>query len=298
MKSFWVRSSTWIAVWLLAAATSLASDRQSGPFDVRVEADIPYAAVDGVKLLLDLHRPANVENPPLVMFIHGGGFRNGDRKRCKLAWIAEHGYAVASIEYRLSGVARFPAQIHDCKGALRWLRAHQQELGVDATRVVVAGTSAGGNLAALLAVSGGVDELEGTTAGHLEQSSRVEGAIDYYGPTDFLFRSKTQPAKTDDPAGSIYQLLGGPVRENRAAARLASPIHHVGPGDPPLLILHGDQDEVVFLAQSERLAEAYRAADLDVHLHVAAGEGHGWKGPTNAERELVLGFLDKCFRSD
>lgn len=289
----------WSILWT-SLLTSLERTTAGEPdiYPVRVVADIPYAEIDSVKLLLDLHRPENVEDPPLVLFIHGGGFRSGDRRRCKLAWIAQYGYAVASIEYRLSGVARFPAQIHDCKGALRWLRAHQKELGIDATRVVAAGTSAGGNLAAMMATTGSVEALEGTTAGHLDQSSHVQGAIDYYGPTDFIYRAETQPAKTDDPAGSIYQLLGGPVRENRDAARLASPIDHVDPGDPPLLILHGDEDEVVYLAQSERLAKAYREKRLDVQLHIVEGEGHGWNGPSDTERQLVLNFLAARLRTD
>ena len=154
----------------------------------------------------------------MVIFIHGGGWKNGDRTRCRLAWVAEHGYAIASVEYRLSHEAQFPAQIHDCKGALRWLRAHQDQYGYDSKRVVVAGTSAGGHLAALLGTSGDVDALEGTSIGHSDQSSRVQGIIDYYGPTDFILRSKTHPEKTEDPDGSVYKLLGGPVSEKQDLA--------------------------------------------------------------------------------
>ena len=114
------------------------------------------------------------------MFIHGGGWKGGARSNSKLNWVAGHGYAVASIEYRFSQEALFPAQILDCKGALRWLRAHQKEYGYDASRVVVAGTSAGGHLAALTGTSGDVEDLEGDTGGNADQSSRVQGVIDYY----------------------------------------------------------------------------------------------------------------------
>ena len=207
--------------------------QESAPYAVREKPDLIFAKPGGVELLLDLHLPVGVENPPLVMFIHGGGWTSGDRKRCDLKWVAQSGYAVASIEYRMSQEARFPAQIHDCKGALRWLRAHQKELGYDASRVVVAGMSAGGHLAALMGSSGGVTELEGTTAGYPDESSAVQGVIDYFGPADFILRAKNQPRNTDQPKGSVYKLLGGPVGANAELARLASPVSHIGPGDPP-----------------------------------------------------------------
>jgi len=264
--------------------------------EVTIHADIPFTEVDGVELLLNLHLPKNVDNPPLVMFIHGGGWKNGDRSRCRMCWVATSGYAVASIEYRLSHEGTFPAQIHDCKGALRWLRAHQDKYGYDAERVVVAGTSAGGHLAALMGTSGGVTQLEGTTAGHTDQSSLVQGAIDYYGPSDFILRAKNQPSKTDDPKGSVYQLLGGPVSQNQDKARLASPAFHVDSSDPPLLIIHGENDKTVHLAQSKRLAALYKDKNLDVQLRVEPGKGHGWRPPSEDEKSQVLNFLEKQLR--
>lgn len=260
--------------------------------DVELLEKIEFAKPDDVSLLLDLHMPKGVENPPLLMFIHGGGWKSGDRKRCRLSWVAKHGYAVASIEYRLSQESLFPAQIQDCKGALRWLRAKAGEYGYDASKVVVAGTSAGGHLSALMGTSGGVAALEGKTAGYAEQSSRVQGVIDYYGPSDFVKRSENQPTKTDKPDGGVYRLLGGPVQENLEAARVASPATYISEDDPPLLILHGDKDKTVFLDQSEWFAKLYTEAGLDVHLEVFEGAGHGWPR-TPREKELVLDFLAK-----
>lgn len=254
--------------------------------------EIEFAKPDGVSLLLDLYLPKGVESPPLLMFIHGGGWQSGDRNRCRLNWVAQHGYAVASVEYRLSDEALFPAQILDCKGALRWLRAKADDYGYDASRVVVAGTSAGGHLAALMGTSGGVAALEGSTAGNAEQSSRVQGIIDYYGPSDFVKRSENQPAKTDEPKGGVYRLLGGPVKENLDAAREASPATYISEDDPPLLIFHGDEDKTVYLDQSEWLFKLYGEAGLDVHLEVVKGSGHGWKR-TPPEKEFVLTFLAK-----
>ena len=280
-----------LAAVAVAAQVCPETARAQKAYPVTVQKDVRFASPNDVDLLLNLHLPDGVENPPLVMFIHGGGWKNGDRTRCRLAWVAEHGYAVASVEYRLSHEALFPAQIHDCKGALRWLRAHQNEYGYDASRVVVAGTSAGGHLAALMGTSGDVAELEGTTVGHPDQSSRVQGVIDYYGPTDFILRSKTNPAKTEDPKGSVYLMLGGPVTEKQDLARLASPAAHVSDDDPPLLILHGEKDKTVYLPQSERLKEVYESQGLPVTLHVEPGAGHGWSPTSDKERRHVLEFL-------
>lgn len=267
-------------------------------YEVEKTDGIVFAEPDGVKLLLDLHLPKGVENPPLVMFIHGGGWKGGARSNSKLNWVAKHGYALASIEYRLSQEALFPAQILDCKGALRWLRAHQQKYGYDASRVVVAGTSAGGHLAALMGTSGDVADLEGETGGNADQSTRVQGIIDYYGPSDFVERSKNQPSKTDHPEGGVYKLLGGPVKENLEAARRASPSTYISKGDPPLLILHGDKDKTVFLDQSEHFEKLYDDAGLDAHLHVLEGKGHGWKGASDEEKKLVLDFLRRILKSN
>lgn len=255
---------------------------------------ILFAQPDGVELLIDLRLPEEVESPPLVMFIHGGGWQNGDRFRCRLSWLVKHGYAVASIEYRLSDEALFPAQIHDCKGALRWLRANAGKYGYDAEKVVVAGTSAGGHLAALMGTSGGVENLEGTTAGNLEESSHVQGVIDYYGPSDFVKRSENQPSKTDEPEGGVYRLLGGPVKANLEAAKIASPATYISKKDPPFLIFHGDKDKTVFVDQSEMFEEGLKKAGLEVHLEIIKGAGHGWKHSA-AEETLVLGFLERVF---
>lgn len=260
--------------------------------EVKTVEGVEFAKPEGVSLLLDIHIPQTAEDPPLVMFIHGGGWKAGTRKNCRIAWVVEYGYAVASVEYRLSQESLFPAQIHDCKSALRWLKANASRYGYDASRVVVAGTSAGGHLAALLGTSGEVAALEGSVTEHGDYSSRVDGFISYYGPSDFVKRSKNQPWKTDEPEGSVFKLLGGPVAENVEAARLASPAIHVTPDDPPALIFHGDKDRTVFLDQSENLEAVYQEAGLEVHLEVVQGAAHGWKR-TDREEQLVLEFLEE-----
>lgn len=257
-------------------------------------ADIVYATVAGQELKMDLYLPKDVKKPPLVVFIHGGGWKGNSYKSCQTPWLTEHGFAVASIGYRLSQVAVFPAQIHDCKGAVRWLRAHADQYGYDTARTGVAGTSAGGHLALLLGVTGGVAQYEGTVGGNLDQSSAVQAVADYYGPADFILRSQTQPSKTEAADGTVRLLIGGPVKENEELARFASPAFQVGAGDAPLLILHGDQDKTVYLDQSQRMETAYQEAGLEVTLQIVPGGGHGGAAHfTPAYRDIVAKFFRK-----
>ncbi|MBI1371965.1 MAG: alpha/beta hydrolase fold domain-containing protein [Phycisphaera sp.] len=260
-------------------------------------ADLLVAKVNDVELRLDLYMPKDTPNPPLVVFIHGGGWHANSYKKCLTPWLTESGFAVASIGYRLTDKATFPAQIHDVKGAVRWLRAHAKEYGYDVTRVGVAGTSAGGHLATLLGVTAGNKELEGDIGGNLDQSSRVDAIVDYYGPMDFVLRSQTQPSKTESPKGPVYGLLGGPASKNLELARLASPAFHVTKDDPPLLIIHGDKDTTVLHDQSQRILDVYKEVGLDASLEIVPGAGHGGKECFDAAyREKVAAFLNKHLR--
>ncbi len=260
--------------------------------------DLEYAEVDGNKLQLDLFLPANAKNPPLVVYIHGGGWRSGSRKENPLKWLVARGYALASIEYRLSSVAVFPAQIHDCKGAIRWLRAHTAEYGYDAGRIAVTGTSAGGHLAVLLGTSGDEPDLEGKVGGNLDQSSRVQAIVDYYGPTDFVLRSTDQPKETEQKGGKVYSMLGRAVQSDLELAKQASGAFHVTQDDPPLLIFHGTADRTVLQNQSHRLRDAYTTAGLPVEFQTVEGAGHGGPGfwtPDN--RELAGKFIDRWLKA-
>lgn len=237
--------------------------------------DLVFAKVDGQELKLDLYLPESETKAPLVVYIHGGGWRKGSYKSCRTAWLAEHGFAVASISYRLTDKAIFPAQIHDCKGAVRWLRAHADKYGYDAKRIGVVGTSAGGHLSLMLGVTAGDTAMEGSVGGNPEQSSRAAAIVDYYGPSDFVLRAGNQPSKTQTPDSPVFLLLGGPAGSLRKEARFASPAYHVTSDDPPLLILHGDKDATVKLDQSERMLAAYEKFGLPVKLEVVPGAGHG-----------------------
>ena len=156
--------------------------------------DIEFAKIKDHSLKLDLYLPEKAKESALVVWIHGGGWQKGSKNDCKVKWLTEHGYSVASISYRLSQIAKFPAQLHDCKGAIRWLRANSSRYGYKTNHIVVAGSSAGGHLAALIGTTSGNQRLEGDVGGNLNQRSSVSAIIDYYGATDFILRSKTQPS--------------------------------------------------------------------------------------------------------
>ena len=256
--------------------------------------DIEFAKVGGQSLKLDLYLPSKPKNAALVIWIHGGGWRKGTKEKCFITWLPEHGYAVASISYRYSNIAKFPAQLHDCKGAVRWLRAHTKQYGYSPDKFYVAGASAGGHLTALMATTSGHKKLEGTTGGNLKQSSAVQGAIDYYGATDFILRSKTQPSRANEKGSVVYDLLGGGAHEKIESAKLASACYHISKDDVPLLIFHGTKDKTVLIDQSQAIEKKYREAGLSVEFHAIKDAGHGgniFYSGENANR--LLKFLKK-----
>ena len=259
-----------------------------------IHQDIEFANVDGHSLKLDLYSPAETKNAPLVVWIHGGGWKAGSKSNCPISWLVDDGFAVASISYRLTDKAIFPAQIHDCKAAIRWLRANADKHVFSTAKIAVSGSSAGGHLAALVGTSGGVKELEGTIGGNLEHSSRVDAVVDFYGATDFELRSKTQPHRANEEGSVVYRLLGGGADKKVELAKQASAAFHVSKDDPPFLVFHGGSDKTVLIDQSERINEVYTKAGLPIALHVLKGSGHGGKEFYAGERRgLIRAFLAK-----
>ena len=265
--------------------------------DMRMERDLEFAVVDGQSLKLDFYFPKKAKGSSLVVWIHGGGWQGGSKEKCEVKWLTQHGFTVASISYRLTDKAIFPAQIHDCKAAIRWLRANADRYGYRIDKVGVAGSSAGGMLAALVATSGDVRQLEGTVGGNAGHSSRVQAAIDYYGATDFILRSKTQPQRANEPGSVVFKLLGGGADKKTDLARLASAAFHVTDDDPPLLVIHGQDDQTVLLDQSERINEVYTKAGLPIDFRVLQGAGHGGKQFYAGEMQrLAIDFLKRTLR--
>ncbi len=268
---------------------------------LNITRNVEYAKVGDVSLKLDLYIPVYENDkrqkpPQLVVWIHGGGWRAGSKNHCPLAVLTGHDYAVASISYRLSNVAKFPAQIHDCKGAIRWLRANAKKYGYDAKRIGVSGGSAGGHLVSLLGTSAGVKELEGNVGGNSDYSSAVQAVVNFYGPTDFAAFIKANPSMAK-PSSPVSLLLGGTVEEKQKLAAQASPATHVGKNDAPHLLIHGDSDRLVPPSQSELLHKLYQEAKLDSTLHIIEGAAHGGRSFHDAKRRaMVRAFFDKHLR--
>jgi len=259
------------------------------PEGVNAHRDLEYVEKGHARNKLDLYLPKSETPLPLVVWVHGGAWQAGDKDNCPALFLTEKGYAVASVNYRLSQHAVFPAQIEDCKAAVRWLRANAKKYNLDADHFGAWGSSAGGHLVALLGTSGGVKDLEGE-AGNLDQSSRVQCVVDYFGPTDFI-----QMGGKHDKAGSPEsKLIGGAVPENKAKAQRANPVAYVDKDDPPFLIVHGDKDPAVPYTQSVLLEESLKKAGVEVELVTIKGGGHG--GPdffAPAKRKQVEEFLAK-----
>jgi acetyl esterase/lipase len=277
-------------------------------------ATLAYATLGGRALELDLYVPSGGEAPyPVVVWLHDGGWLTGTRALPAFVEpLLDRGVAIASIDYRLTTEAglygsvgvTFPAQLHDVKGAVRYLRANAASRDLDPRRIGAWGSSAGGHLAALAGTSGGIAALEGEVGGHLAVSSRVQAVVDYYGPTDLfeLAPDVTTPPGTivahDPPTAPASLLLGfsqqgqgiGTLRANRAnpatpfppfvaLAIAANPITHVDALDPPTLIVHGSADNQVAFRQSERLRTALAAAGVPVELVAVPGASHGGFAP-------------------
>ncbi|MBE3584306.1 MAG: alpha/beta hydrolase [Limnochordaceae bacterium] len=264
--------------------------------NLRIIRDLTYATVNGKALLLDLYLPPEPAGPlPLIVWVHGGAWRSGSKENPRLALeMVYRGYAVASINYRLSQEAVFPAQIQDVKAAIRWLRANSSTYGLDPERIGAWGSSAGGHLVALLGTSGGVDLFD-QGGGNYDQSSRVQAVVDFYGPTDFLqINSMMEAGSLRDRPSAAYSalslLLGGPIRDNLDKAAAASPITYITPDDPPFLIVHGKQDRTVPYQQSVIFYDALRRAGVEATLVILPEAQHG--GPAFSDPQLLEQIAD------
>lgn len=254
--------------------------------EVVFETGIEYANPDDQHLQLNLARPKEGTGPfPAVLCIHGGGFRAGKRegwdKRCQL--FAERGYVAATVTYRLAPKYQFPAAVHDCKAAVRWLRANAEKYHIDPARIGVVGDSAGGHLAQFLGVTGGVPEFEGD-GGHASHSSRVTCIVNYYGPSD-LTKSY---GRSVDAAEVLPLWLGGDATKERRRHIQASPLYWVTPNAAPTLLIHGTKDAYVNYEQAEWIHERLKAAEVDVELLTLEGAGHGFKGADAEKAEKAM----------
>jgi len=260
---------------------------------IRVNENVEYGAGGEWHLVLDVFRPENVEAmAPAIVFIHGGGFRAGDKfdVRPHVGVICPQGFVGVSVSYRLSTDAKFPAQIEDCKCAVRWMRANAEELGIDPDRIGAIGYSAGGTLASLLGVTEGVASLEGT-GGYESESSAVKAAISVFGAGEMAVMGKLE---RDDNAAHL--LIGASPDEAPEAYAAASPVTFMSSESCPHLLLHGTDDPIVPFSQSVQMRDALQAAGVPVGL--IAWEGHGHSFPWETDMcdpsfERIVEFFGK-----
>ena len=263
----------------------------------KVQRDVIYSTNGGVVLKLDIFLPAGKQDKPApaILYVHGGGWRNGNKSMG--SWfnqltreLVQHGYVVASVDYRLAPEHKWPAFIHDVKCAVRFLRVNANEYNIDPARIGTWGSSAGGHLVALLGTADASAKLEGD--GYTNQSSRVQAVVDFFGPSDLLRLGEA--AEHRERARIVFG-------EGDEIYKAASPITYVSKDDAPFLIIHGDGDKLVPLKQSEVLHEKLKAAGVSSELLVVKNAGHGIVGKgINPSREditkKVVEFFDKHLR--
>jgi len=288
-----LQRSLTIGFILLVSVTTIFS--QTAP----THKDIVYGIVDGKELKLDLYVPAKAVTKGMVVWVHGGAWRGGSKDGVPRIF-PDNGIVTASIEFRQSTEAKFPAQVHDIKAAIRFLRAKASTFGCNADKIVIAGSSSGGHLAALVGVTSSNTALEGNVGEHAQQSSAVQGILDYYGATNLTtILAQSTPFGLNMRKPALELLLGVEPDKNIELAKLASPVFHVDKNDPPMLIFHGEQDPQMPISQSHELVGAYKKVNLNVQFEVVYGAAHGGEIFYSPDRvKLAIDFITSCLSND
>lgn len=262
--------------------------------------DIEYACIGEHPLLLDLHIPVNGAPPyPVVVWLFGGGWSRGDRRGRPVVRLVddnlyEHGYAIAAIDYRLSGEAKFPAQLEDCKAAIRFLRKHAESFKLDANRIGVWGFSAGAHLAALLGLTGLTRQFD--VGDNLEISSQVQAVCAFAVTSDFRQVKKNSYEDPNDPNSATAQLFGGLIQEKMELVIQANPVTYISPHAPPFLLIHGEKDGLVSCEQSKLLHDALDKAGVESTLYIIPDGDHGMAGLDQREVEHILNITERFFQ--
>ena len=277
---------------LLAILICCALPAQAQEPDFR---DIVYASPGGMDLGLDIYLPDGVQSPPLVVQVHGGAWRFGSKDGGVPMEFVDNGYAVASLDFRASTDAPFPAMVHDIKAAIRFLRANAGQYGYDASRIAITGASSGAHLAQVVGVSNGHPALEGDLGDYRDTSSDVQAILSYFGASDLtVILDQSTPFGLSVREPALELLLGAKPADNPDLAQLASPVYLVDENDPPLMLLHGDMDPQMPINQSLNMLGAYKAKGLDATFDPVHGAVHGGPGFFDAEHLAnALAFLER-----
>jgi acetyl esterase/lipase len=262
----------------------------------KVTADIEYAkTTSGEPLKLDLFMPESGTAAPLIVWVHGGAWENGNKSAMPLAPIIERGFAVASLDFSPASKAPFPGQVHEIKAAVRFLRAEAKRYGYDASKIAIAGASSGAHLAAVVGTSNGLAQLEGSLGDHADESSDVQAILSYFAATNLTtILAQSTPFGLGIREPALKRLLGAAPKDAEPLAKLASPVFQVDRTDPPLLLFHGDQDPQMPINQSHELEGAYAQLGLDAELVVVHGAAHGGDAFYSAENvQRAVNFLSE-----
>jgi acetyl esterase/lipase len=284
---------TFSCLILLAASTpsvAIAAD----PPKITTDNDVVYSKPGGTELKLDIARPVEGDGPfPIIFVIHGGAWRAGNKSdmRPALAEFARHGYVAVSPQYRFCPKETFPAQVHDVKAAVRWIKSHAKDYKADPEHVGAIGFSAGGHLALMLGVTGASDGLEGEVA-EGAPDSRIHAVVNYFGPTDLAAQDIPDVSKP-----LVRDFLGGTPEEKVKEVKQASPLTYISQGDAPLLTFQGTKDPLVPHTQAAKLADAMTSAGVPGRVELLVGAGHGWGGEDQKHTQAEsLAFFKKYLK--
>ena len=268
------------------------------PKGVKKTSNIDYAGTGKARQKLDLYHPEGLEEGeklPLVCWFHGGGWAVGDKSYVGkiLPFITSDEYICASIGFRLSNEVQWPGQLHDCKAAIRFLRANAEKYQIDPERIVVVGSSSGGHIAMMVGLCNDDPKLEGSVGGALDQGSTINCVINFFGPSDLIkISERFKLFNLDSITNPVEKLIGGPLPDYNKQTKAASPLNQVSKDDCPVMIVHGTDDPFVPFEQSVELNKKLKQEGVETQFVTIKRGGHGQNFPYQEVNQSIKAFVD------